>query len=70
MRIDPADIDKAQPLTTGVKEDYQTAGVKYVSVAITGILQLDNLNDKYVVVINRDMETGALNLRSIQKDRL
>src|SRR5262249_4621916 len=70
MRISAEDIDAAQPLTTGVKEDYQSAGVKYVSVAMTGVLQLDNLNDKFAVVIVRDMQTGALNLRSVPKEQL
>jgi hypothetical protein len=70
MRISAEDIDAAQPLTTAVKEDFETAGVKYVSVPTTGVLQLDNLNDKFAVIIVRDMYTGALNLRSVSKEHL
>jgi hypothetical protein len=70
MRISSEDIDKAPAVTTGVTGMYETAGVKYVSLAATGVLQLDNLNDKFVVLINRDMQTGALNLRSFPKEYL
>jgi len=70
MRINAEDIDKAQPVTTGVTGNYETSGVKYVSVAITGVLQLDNLNDKFVVVIHRDMQTGSLDLKSVPKEYL
>ena len=70
MRINSEDIDRAQPLITGVPGIYETSGVKYVSVAITGVLQLDNLNDKFVVVIHRDMETGSLDLKSLSKEYL
>ena len=70
MRINAEDIDRAQPVTAGVPGIYETSGVKYVSVAITGVLQLDNLNDKFAVIIHRDMDTGALDLKSIPKQYL
>ena len=70
MKIKSDDLDKAAPLTTAVKEDYETAGVKYVSVALTGVLQLDNLNEENVVIVARNAETGALILRSIPKKYL
>jgi len=70
MRINAEDIDKAQPVTTGVPGIYETSGVKYVSVAITGVLQLDNLNDKFAVVIHRNMDTGVLDLKSVPKEYL
>ncbi len=70
MRIRSEDIDKAQAITTGVAGIYETAGVTYVSVALTGVLQLDNLNDAYAIVIQRDAETGALDLRSVPKKYL
>lgn len=61
------DMEKAQPLTTGVDVAYKSAGVGYLSIAEVGVLQLDNLNTDYVVVIQRDIQTGALNLRSLPK---
>ena len=70
MRITSEDLDKSTPLTTPVKQAFESAGVKYLSIAMTGVLQLDNLNDDYIVVINRDAETGALNLRSFPKKYL
>ncbi|HEY7544456.1 MAG TPA: hypothetical protein VID27_06225 [Blastocatellia bacterium] len=67
MSINAEDIERAQPLTTGVGAAYLTAGVKYVAVAEVGILQLDNLNSDHAVVIQRSIEDGSLNLRSLQK---
>jgi len=61
------DLEKAQPLTAGVPVAYKSAGVGYLSIAQVGVLQLDNLNPGYVVVIQRDTETGTLNLRSLPK---
>ena len=69
MRINAEDIERAQAITTPVKESNQTAGVKYVPVAGTGVIQLDKLNDQFVVIINRDLQTGGLNLRSSSMDR-
>jgi hypothetical protein len=65
MRINAEDLDRAAPLTAGVEESNTTAGVKYVPVHGTGVLQLDNLNEQFVVFIARDLQTGALNLRSM-----
>lgn len=61
------DLEKAQPLTTGVTQAYKSAGVGYLSIAQVGVLQLDNLNSAHVVVIQRDVENGTLNLRSLPK---
>ena len=69
MRINAEDIERAQAITTPVKETNQTAGVKYVPVAGTGVMQLDKLNDQFVVIINRDLQTGGLNLRTSSMDR-
>ncbi|MCI0339286.1 MAG: hypothetical protein L0226_17070 [Acidobacteria bacterium] len=67
MSISAEDIDKAEPVTKPVGAPYVTAGVGYVSVAQVGIMQLDNLNANFAVVIQRDIDTGALNLRSLPK---
>lgn len=66
MSIKGEDIDKAPPVTTPVDAAYVTSGVKYIAIAEVGVMQLDNLNKKYAVVIQRDIATGALNLHSLQ----
>ncbi len=67
MSINAEDVERAQPLTTGVGAAYLTAGVKYVSVAEVGVLQLDNLNANHAVAIQRNIDDGSLNLRSFPK---
>jgi hypothetical protein len=62
------DIDKATPMTKPVDAAYVSAGVPYLSIAEIGITQLDNLNEKFVVVVQRDIDDGSLNLRSLSKN--
>ncbi len=70
MKIDPQDIPKTDAITEPVKGRNSTAGVDFTAVSQVGILQMDNLNDANVVVLKRDMNSGALNLLSIAKRRL
>lgn len=67
MAMSAKDIDKATPMTKAVDAAYVSAGVPYLSIAEIGITQLDNLNDGFVVVVQRDIDDGTLNLRSISK---
>jgi hypothetical protein len=67
MSVSGQDIDQAEPLTKPVGAAYVTAGVKYVAVAEVGVMQLDNLNANFAVVIQRDIGTGSLDLRSLSK---
>jgi hypothetical protein len=67
MSMSAKDIDKATPMTKAVDAAYVSAGVPYLSIAEVGITQLDNLNDGFVVVVQRDIDDGSLNLRSISK---
>jgi hypothetical protein len=67
MSMSAEDIEKATPMTKPVAAAYVSAGVPYLSIAEVGITQLDNLNAKHVVIVQRDIETGALNLRSLSK---
>jgi hypothetical protein len=62
-----ADLEKSQPLTTAVDDIFVSSGTPYVATAYVGVMQMDNLNKKHVVAIQRDIQTGALNLVSIQK---
>src|SRR5215470_17999765 len=68
MRISAEDIERAESITTPVEESNQTVGVKYLPIAGAGVLQLDKLNDQFVVVITRDLQTGGLNMRSTPMD--
>jgi len=67
MSMSSEEIDRAQPVTTPVGAPYLTSGVGYVSVAEVGVMQLDNLNANHVVVIQRRISDGTLNLRSLPK---
>lgn len=67
MSMSAKDIEKAAPMIKGVDAAYVSAGVPYLSIAEIGITQLDNLNDGFVVVVQRDINDGSLNLRSISK---
>ncbi len=70
MKIDPADIEKQEKgLTEPVSGRHHTAGAEYVAIAQVGVQQIDNLNDEYVVAIQR-MANGSLNLKSFPKRRL
>jgi hypothetical protein len=63
-RLDPNEIAAAKAMTTSVKQAYEPAGVGYLPVAIVGVMQLDNYNAGNVVMLRRDIETGALNVVS------
>jgi tetratricopeptide (TPR) repeat protein len=66
MRMTPEDLDNASPLTTRAPGIYAATGVKYLSIASVGVTQLANLNDRYFVYIQRDVEDGSLNLKADQ----
>jgi len=63
-RLDPVEIASAKAMTTAVKQAWEPAGVGYLPVAIVGVLQLDNYNASNVVMLQRDIETGALKVVS------
>ena len=67
MSMSADDINKAQPLTKPMPAAYVSDGVPFLSIAVVGVTQLDNLNAKFVVMIKRDIETGSLNLLSMSK---
>ena len=67
MSMSAEDINKAQPLTKPMPAAYVSDGVPFLSIAVVGVTQLDNLNSKFVVMIKRDIETGTLNLVSMSK---
>jgi hypothetical protein len=67
MRIKVTDLASAPAITTAVKDVYESTGVPYVSIAEVGVMQLDDLNTKFAVAVQRDVQTGALNVRSLDK---
>jgi hypothetical protein len=70
MRIDPADIAAAPAMTTPVGQAYEPAGVKYLPVASAGVMQLDDFDDRAVVMLQRDLDSGAVHLLTMRKEWL
>ena len=69
MRLDPEDIAAMETgLTEPVKQAYATAGVGYLAIAQVGVQHIDNLNEAYIIGLQRAGD-GALNLRSYAKRR-
>ncbi len=62
-----ANLESSQPLTTPVDGIFVSSGTPFVATAYVGVMQIDNLNSKFVAAIQRDIQTGELNLLSIQK---
>jgi hypothetical protein len=67
MRMSSEDLDKGQPMTTVVPGAYVDAGVNYLSIAEVGIMQLDDYDDKNIIVVQRNIQDGTLNLRTLEK---
>lgn len=65
IRIDPADISKQKKgLTEPLKEGQYTVGLPHNVWSVVGVTQLDNLNDDYLLALQR-MPNGHLNLRAL-----
>jgi hypothetical protein len=71
MQISSTDLDKQEAVVQGPTRVpiYASAGVKYLSIAEIGIIQLDDYNAQNYVVLQRNAEDGSLNLRSQGKLR-
>ena len=63
MKIRPADIDKAEAITTGIERSSPFAGVPYMDVPLGGVLRLASLDEGHVAALRRDVRTGSLELR-------
>jgi hypothetical protein len=66
-KIKVSDLEKSQPLTTAVEDIFVSGGTPFVATAYVGVMHIDNLNRNYVAAIQRDIQTGALNLVSLPK---
>ena len=66
MQISSEDLDKQEGVVKGPTRvpPYASTGVKYLSIAEIGIMQLDDFNDQAYLVVQRSMDDGSLNLRS------
>ncbi|MEO8452651.1 MAG: hypothetical protein ABI647_22855 [Gemmatimonadota bacterium] len=67
MRIDPSLIAAAPEMTKPVSQAYEPGGVTYLPVASAGVMQIDDFNSDFVAVLQRDIESGAVNLMALQK---
>ncbi len=65
MRIRAADIDKAEAIVTHdhITRETPTAGVPYLTVPMGGVVRMDDYDDESLIVLRRDLATGALELR-------
>ncbi|HTF17819.1 MAG TPA: hypothetical protein VK658_07090 [Chryseolinea sp.] len=66
MQISSEDLDKEEGVVKGGTRvmPYASTGVKYLSIAEIGILQLDDFNEQNYLVVQRSTDDGTLNLRS------
>lgn len=64
-KMNVSNIEKSDPITTPVDGIFVSSGTPFVATGYIGVLHLDNLNSKFVVAVQRDIETGELNLVSI-----
>jgi len=69
MRLDPEEIAAVETgITEPVKQAYASAGVGYLAIAQVGVQHIDNLNEAFIVGLQR-ADDGTLNLRSFPKKR-
>lgn len=71
MQIASTDLDKQRPLEKGPSRVpiYASAGVNYLSIAEVGVVQLADFNPQNYLVLQRNVDDGSLNLRSLAKLR-
>jgi hypothetical protein len=66
-KLKVSDLERSQPITTPVDDIFVSSGTPYVATGYVGVIHIDNLNRNFVAAIQRDIQTGALNLSSIAK---
>lgn len=70
MRLDPHEVARAPELTTPVKQTFQPAGVGYLPVASTGVMQIEDYGPEFIAVLVRDTDSGAVNVVTYGKEWL
>ena len=68
IRIDIRDLQKMEPVTEDI-DNGELAGLPYIPLSKIGIVQIDNLNHKNVLTLQR-MPNGDLNLITYNTDWL
>jgi hypothetical protein len=53
-----------------VKQAFQPAGVGYLPVASTGVMQIEDYGPEFIAVMQRDTESGAVNVVTYGKEWL
>jgi hypothetical protein len=67
MRFDAGALVSGAALTTPVDAAYQSAGVPYQPISSAGVMQIDDFGPAAVLVMQRDIESGAVELRTQNK---
>ncbi len=67
MRLNPEDIARAPAMT---KLANAGAGVPQRTIGQVGVRAIEDLNDTYILALQRDVEDGTLNLTSLSKEWL
>jgi hypothetical protein len=70
MKMDAEALGAAPEMTKPVGETFRPGGLAYLPVASAGVMHIDNLNDEYVAVLQRDLETGTVDLVAFPKKYL
>jgi hypothetical protein len=70
LRLSAEDIARAPAMTKPVSQAYQAGGVPQVAIAHVGVRAIEDLNDNYVLALQRDVEDGSLDLTSFPKEWL
>lgn len=70
MMIDADDLPGAASLTEPLAEGAMTDGVDYLSLPLTGVLQMAMLNDEHFLILQRQSQDGSLRLRSFSLSRM
>ena len=70
MMIDAAALSGAESLAQPLDEGAMTDGVDYLSLPLTGVLQMALLNDEHLLVLQRQSQDGSLRLRSLPLSRM
>jgi hypothetical protein len=66
-KIKVSDLEKSEALTAPVDDIYVSSGTPFVATGFVGVLQIDELNKNFIAAIQRNIETGELNLVSLPK---
>jgi hypothetical protein len=70
MKMDAEALGTAPEMTKPVNETFKPGGLSYLPVASAGVMHIDNLNDEYIAVLQRDLETGSVDLVAFPKKYL